>query len=114
MKVVHIVIVAILVFLAVSSGIAKILLMPQDAIFFGKYGFTAPLLVGFGVAQVIGGVMIVFAKSRVIGAVIVAITFAISLVLLVMESSVPASILTLVALAFLGAVIWHNRAGRLA
>ncbi len=41
MKYLKIVIVCILVFLAVSSGITKIMLMEQDVVFFGKYGCYA-------------------------------------------------------------------------
>ncbi|WP_126454745.1 hypothetical protein [Sulfuriflexus mobilis] len=40
---------AILVFLAASSGVTKIMLMPQDVEFFGNYGFTNPILMLFTV-----------------------------------------------------------------
>jgi hypothetical protein len=43
-------ILAILTLLAVSSGITKILLMPQDVNFFGKFGFSDPILIAFGKA----------------------------------------------------------------
>lgn len=112
MKVLQIVILAILVFLAVSSGVTKIMLMQQDMVFFGKYGFTNPLLVIFGAVQVIGGLMMVFAKVRVIGAVVVAVTFVISAVLLAIEGSVPAMITTLIALVFLGFAIQRTLAAQ--
>jgi hypothetical protein len=112
MKVLQIVILAILVFLAVSSGVTKIMLMQQDMVFFGKYGFTNPLLVIFGAVQVIGGLMMVFAKVRVIGAVVVAVTFVISAVLLAIEGSVPATITTLIALVFLGFTIQRTLAAQ--
>lgn len=92
----------ILVFLAVSSGITKILLMQQDVEFFGKYGFSDPALIAFGIAQLIGGVLLVFQRTRVLGIVFVAITFLVSAVLLIMEGNIPFTIFTFVALLGLG------------
>ena len=102
MKYIPTVILYILVFLAVSSGITKIMLMPQDVDFFGQYGFTNPLLMLFGAIQLASGVMLIFQKTRIAGAAIVAVTFAISAVVLILAGSVPATIATLVALALLG------------
>lgn len=93
---------AILVFLAVSSGITKILLMQQDAEFFGKYGFAAPSLMAFGATQLVGGVLLVFQRVRVLGAAFVAITFLVSAVLLIMEGNIPFTIFTFIALLGLG------------
>ena len=97
MKAVSIGILAILTLLAVSSGITKILLMPQDVHFFGKYGFSDPLLIAYGSVQLLGGSLLVFTKTRFAGAAIVAVTFLVSLALLLMEGNVPVSIVTAVA-----------------
>jgi len=96
-KAVSIGILAILTLLAVSSGITKILLMPQDVHFFGKYGFSDPLLIAYGSVQLLGGSLLVFTKTRFAGAAIVAVTFLVSLALLLMEGNVPVSIVTAVA-----------------
>lgn len=105
MKAVSIGILAILTLLAVSSGIAKILLMPQDVNFFGKYGFSDPILIAFGSVQLLGGLLLVFTKTRFAGAAIVAVTFLVSLALLLMEGNVPVSIVTAVATLLLGFVM---------
>lgn len=44
MKILSKIILVILVFLAVLSGVTKIMLMPQDVAFFGAYGFFGPIL----------------------------------------------------------------------
>ncbi len=67
MKAVSIGILAILALLAVSSGITKILLMPQDVDFFGKYGFSNPLLIAYGSVQLLGGFLLAFTKTRFAG-----------------------------------------------
>jgi len=105
MKIFFRVILIILVFLAVSSGITKIMLMAQDVEFFGKYGFSNSMLIAFGISQIIGGILLVFQKTRFIGAIVVAITFLISAVLLIMDKNIPFTIFTLIALCMLGLIM---------
>lgn len=96
------VIIAILVLLAVSSGIMKSMLMPQEVEFFGRYGFSEPLLIAYGVSQVVGGLMLIPAATRILGAAVVAITFLISAVVLFMDDKVPLAIVTLIFVLLLG------------
>ena len=113
MKTVSIIILAILTLLAVLSGITKILLMQQDVDFFGKYGLSDPTLIAFGLVQLLGGLLLVFTKTRFVGAAIVAVTFLVSLAMLLMDGNIPASIITLVAILLLGVVMkqsWQSAA----
>ena len=96
---------AILVFLAVSSGVTKIILMPQDVEFFGLYGFTNPVLIAYGAIQLVGGILLFIAKTRFIAAVIVAITFLISAVVLIMAGKFLVTFFTFVAMLMLGVVM---------
>ena len=105
MKIAFTIILAILTLLAIASGITKVMLLPQDVEFFGRYGFSNPILVAFGAAQVIGGVLLPFGRTRFVGATIVAITFVVSLVVLLMDGNVPVSIVTLAATLLLGVVM---------
>jgi hypothetical protein len=98
-------ILGVLVFLSLSSGITKVLLMEQDVEFFGGYGFSNPILIAFGALQIISGLMLLIPKSRLAGALIVSATFIISLFILVLEQSVVPSLLTVISLAMLGFVI---------
>ena len=105
MKAVSTIILVLLVLLAVSSGVTKIILMEQDVNFFGKYGFSDPILVAYGLAQLVGGLLMVFTKTRFAGAAIVAVTFLVSLVLLVLEKNIPVSIVTAIAMVLLGVIM---------
>ena len=105
-KYLKIVTIAILVFLAVSSGVTKIALMEQDVAFFGAYGFTNPLLMAFGAIQLVGGLLLIAPKTRKVGAILVGITFAISAVLLFLHGSIIQGLVTCVALAGLA---WVSR-----
>ena len=105
MKAISAIILVILVLLAMLSGITKIMLMQQEVDFFGKYGFSNSVLVAFGIAQALGGLLMIVAKSRFAGAAIVATTFAVSLALLLVEGNIPVSIVTLVAMVLLAVVM---------
>jgi len=117
MKWVRTIILMLLTFLAVSSGIAKIVLMEQDVAFFGKFGFSNSILIAFGVIQLIGGALLPFAKTRFTWAAIVEVTFLVSLVLLLLDGNIPVSVVTAVAMLLLGFVIAQqykqDRPGRL-
>jgi hypothetical protein len=99
MKVLSNVVLTILVFLAVSSGVTKVMLLEQDVEFFSQYGFTNPLLIFFGAIQLIGGLLMVFNKLRGVGAILVAIT------LLILAKKWMAMGFTVVAIMLLGMVI---------
>ena len=111
MKIVYAIVLILLVLLAISSGVAKITLMQQDVDFFGKYGFSNPMLIAFGATQLIGGVLLSFRNTRFSGATIVAITFFISLLLLLLDGNIPVSIATLVMTLLLGAVMKQSWRG---
>jgi hypothetical protein len=104
MKIVFNVVLAVLVLLAVSSGITKIMLMPQDVVFFGRYGFTDPILIAFGCSQLVGGVLLAIPKTRVVGAMVVAITFVISAGVLFMAGKIPITLVTIVCVLLLAAI----------
>jgi len=110
MKYFMIAIVAILTFLAVSSGVTKVILMQQDVDFFGKYGFSNTILMLYGAVQLIGGILLPFRRTRFIGAAVVALTFIVSLVVLVLDGNIPVSIITIVATLLAGFVMMRSRA----
>jgi len=105
MKIFFNIVLVILIFLAASSGITKIMLMEQDVEFFGQYGFTNPILIGFGIAQLLGGLLLAIPKTRAIGAVVVAITFLVSAAILAMAGNVPVAIVTLIFTLLLGFIV---------
>ena len=105
MRIASTLVLVLLIFLSVFSGVTKIVLMPEDVEFFGRYGFSNPMLMAFGATQLIGGILIPFRKTRFVGAAAVAITFLVSLVLLLMDGNIPMSVVTAVATLLLGTVM---------
>lgn len=105
MKIVFYAAIGILVFLALSSGVPKILLMKQEVDFFGQYGFTDPILVAFGLAQVISGALLIVPKTRTFGAVLFAITLLISASILALAGSLALCAITLIFVFLSGFVV---------
>ena len=105
MKSVFTAILVILVLLALSSGITKLLLMEQDVNFFVRHGFTRSMLMTFGFVQVLRSLLMVFAKTRFVGAAVIGVTFLVSLVLLIVDGNLPIGILTVIAILLLGVVM---------
>lgn len=105
MKIAFTIILVLLTLLAITSGITKVMLLPQDVEFFGRYGFSNPMLVAFGATQLIAGVLLPFKKTRFVGAAILATTFIVSLVVLLIDGNVPVSIVTFIMTLLLGVVM---------
>ena len=95
----------ILVFLAITSGIAKTMLMPQEIEFFSGIGFNNLMIIIFGASQIIGGLMMTLSKTRILGAIIVSITFAISAIALLLSENIIVAIITCITLLMLSVVI---------
>ena len=114
MRIASTLVLVLLTLLSILSGVTKIALMPEDVEFFGRYGFSNPVLIAFGATQLIGGVLMPFRKTRFVGAAIVAITFLVSLVLLLVDGNMPVSILTAVATLLLGIVMKRSRSAQAA
>lgn len=96
MKIFLNVVLVVLVLLAASSGIAKIMLMKQEVDFFSPYGFSAPILIAFGSIQLIGALLLTISKTRIIACLILSITFLISAVALLMSGNIPMAAITFV------------------
>ena len=63
------------------------------------------MLTVFGAAQLIGGLMLTLSMTRLIGAIIVGITFAISAVALYLSDNILVAIITCITLLMLSVVI---------
>jgi hypothetical protein len=105
MKIAYTIMLFILTFLAIASGVTKVLLMQREVDFFGQYGFSNMILMIYGAVQLVGGLLLPFGKTRFVGAAIVASTFLVSLVVLLMDGNMPVSVVTIAITLLLGVVM---------
>lgn len=64
--------------LSIAAGGAKVALTPQEVEFLGSLGLGNATIIGFGIAQVVGGAMVLLPRTRRVGALIAALGFAAS------------------------------------
>jgi len=81
------------------------MLLPREVEFFGQYGFSNIILMIYGAVQLIGGLLLPFSKTRFVGAAIVASTFIVSLVVLLMDGNMALSMVTFAMTLLLGVVM---------
>lgn len=112
MKILKKVNLVLLTLLSVTSGIAKIMQLPQEIQFFGDAGFGETPVILFGVAQLAGGVLLVFQKVRELGAIIVAVTFCISTVLIFKDGKIAFGFISILPILMLGIVIKGSAEGK--
>ena len=105
MKILNKIILFVLVLLAVFSGVSKIMLMPQEVQFFAKYGFNNIILIAFGIIQVIGGLLLLLPKTRIMGAVIIIVAFLISALVLFLSGNLAMVLVTLIFVCLADIVI---------
>lgn len=88
MKIIKIVILILLVGLGVSAGLAKIMLIPEEMVFFKAVGFSEIILVLFGIVQLIGSILLIPKKTRKVGAYIIIATFLMSTILIFISGKI--------------------------
>ena len=95
----------LLIALGLTSGLAKILLLPQEVEFFGGAGLGETAIVLFGATQVIAGILLVFEKTRTLGAIVLAATFCTSTVLIFVNGKIAFGLFSILPILMLGVVL---------
>lgn len=79
----------LLALLGVAAGVSKIMQIPQEMAFFqGEMGYSSELIVAFGAFQLLGGLLIVFKKTRLAGALLLGLTLFLSCIVVFMSGKV--------------------------
>ena len=90
--------------LALASGIAKIMLIPEELAFFQKVGLTETAIILVGILQIISAALILINRFSKIGATLLGITFIFSTILIFLSGDVTFglfSILPIVLIFFI-------------
>lgn len=112
MKVLRIIVLVIVTLLSLAAGLAKVMQVPQEAAFFEGLGVNLGVMIGLGAAQIIGGLFVVFPKTRNIGAIITAIAFLISAIMIFMNGQIGFALFSLLPAALAGSVLFFRSANR--
>ena len=101
--------------LSVAAGAAKVMLVPEEVTFLGRFGFTSTLIVAFGALQIVGGLLISIPITRLYGALLAGLAFTVSTVLLVLERNFAFGAISLLPVILSGLIAYYSfqhRTGR--
>lgn len=85
----------VIILLSLSAGSVKVVQMPQEVQFFEAAGLGTTLLVVLGVVQVLAGLLLLFYKSRKLGAAIAAVSFLVSSAVIFMTGNIGFALFSL-------------------
>ena len=101
-------------FLGITAGIPKVMRLPAEVTFFDNAGLSGPTIVVFGVLQMIGGVLLLFPKTRTWAAASTAIMFFSSAVMVLVSGQLSFGCLSLLPVFMAGFVSVDNARKRTA
>ncbi len=113
MKHVRTIILVLLTALAFAAGAAKIMKMPQELAFFqDTIGMNAMAVVVLGALQVLAAVLLIFARSRLAGALLLDITLVFSAVVVFLSGNIPFGLISLIPVVLTSLLIVDQLAAR--
>ena len=99
----------LLALLGVVAGIAKMLQSPQEMAFFhDQLGFNAEAIMAFGLLQFVAGVMLVFKKTRLVGAALLGGTLLLSSIVIFMAGQIGFGVVSLLPVLMADLVVWFE------
>lgn len=102
-------VVAILIgLLSIAAGGAKVALLPEEVTFLDQFGFGNALIIIFGIAQILAGLLLLIPVTRLFGSVLAGIAFALSSVLLFASGNTTFGSVSLLPVMLAGLVTVHT------
>ena len=104
-------IVAVLIgLLSIAAGAAKVALIPAEVEFLSQFGFTNGVTIAIGVAQVLGGLLVLIPTTRFYGGLVVGLLFLVSAALLLVAGDAAFAGISLLPVALAGLVAYRTHA----
>ncbi len=94
--------------LGIAAGSAKITLVPEEVTFLNQFGLSNTMIISFGVLQVLGGILLLMPKTRLYGAIISAIGFAVSVILLFGAGKTIMALISLIPFSLTGFIAYQS------
>ena len=108
MKYVHVLIIAAVALLSIAAGLVKLMQSQQEVEFLQGLGLSVFLIVMFGLVQVIGGVLMAPKQTRLPGAVLVALGFIVSTILIFIAGNVAFGLISVIPAALASMIIYRT------
>ncbi len=99
-KIIHV----IVTLLSIAAAVPKISQAPQEVQFFAAVGLPPLAVAVFGCVQLLGGVLLIIPRTRLWGALIAALAFLCSAIMLLMAGQMAFGLVSLVPAALAAAI----------
>lgn len=108
MKIVNILIIAIVALLSIAAGLAKVMQTQQEMEFLQGVGLSSVVIVAFGLVQILGGVLLVPRKTRMLGAILATSALVVSTVLIFIGGNLSFGLVSILPIALAGVIIYQS------
>ncbi len=108
MKIVNILIIAVVALLSIAAGLAKIMQAEQEMQFLQNFGLSSGLIIAFGVAQIVGGVLLIPPKTRMGGAVLAALALGVSTILIFVSGNLVFGFISTIPFALACLIVYQS------
>ncbi len=99
----------LLALLGIAAGTSKLLQVPQEMAFFqGEMGYSAEVIMVFGLLQFVAGVMLVFKQTRMVGGALLGLTLLLSAIVVFMAGKIGFGIVSLVPVLMADLLVWFE------
>jgi len=99
----------LLVLLALSSGVSKMILLEQEVEFFGAAGFSNSTLRIFGAAQFAAGLLLIIPRYRIASALVLALTLTVSTILILLAGKYAFGLVSIIPTLLVVMLIRNSR-----
>ena len=99
----------LLILLGGAAGLAKVTQAPPEIAFFAGLGLGAIVVIAFGILQLVCAVLLIFEQRRLIGALLLGVTFSLSVVMILMTGQIGFAAVSVIPILMTGWVIYDNR-----
>lgn len=99
MKILTMLLLVIIALLSIAAGVAKVMGLPQEVQFLEGFGLNSMLIVLYGLAQIVGGILFAIPKTLRLGAIIIIVGFALSAALIALAGNYVFSLVSLLPIA---------------
>lgn len=111
MKILNVLIIGIIALLSIAAGLAKVMQAPQEMAFLQGTGLSTAMIVAFGLFQLLGGVLLIPVRTRLPGAVLAALAFLVSAVLIFTSGDLTFGLVSLLPVALACVIIYREKPG---
>jgi len=108
LKIANIIIISVVALLSIAAGLAKVMQTEQEMEFLQSFGLNSVLIFAFGMVQIAGGVLLVPSKTRMFGAVLAALAFVASTVLIFVGGNLVFGLLSTIPIALTFVIFYQS------